>query len=465
MEEVLGVSTNDDGFATSISGRLLFNVNFDITPTVSIEEAKQIVKNEFNVGVLEHKETELLIHYGTTGNSTASLVWFVHTDSKVPSEVWVDAHTGEVVSASDSTTSGGSTGFEYSITVINLILDEEITVPLSKSGDSQYVLKHPTTNISVIDGVGNLPIASESKESFPDLALAAAVQVNKSHDFFYAISNHSSSRWGEYIYGGNVIDVSSVLNGYDDGEDATIDREKGLLLFGNRDGKSLATDIAYVAHEYAHLVSYHYGIIYRRVEEWGAIHEAYSDIFGVLVYLKYRENSGYNISDIDWRFGAYTYNDKLMCFRDLANPSAPNQDKGNPEQHIRGLRISHAAYLMWKNGISVNNLIQIWFNSYNYYEEFNETQFSFENCRKAVIWAAGEIYGKNSAIALVVKEAFDMSFNECAKECAYKCTHECSHDKFVSCGHKHDVEDGHSNINIFLINGNRFVTDLDISLT
>ena len=136
----------------------------------------------------------------------------------------------------------------------------------------------------------------------------------------------------------------------------------------------------------------------------GAINEAYADIFGC-------------IKDHNWEIGEYVYKENSgQCIRNIANPednkalshgSSKASQNNDSDIHIRGLVISHAAYLMHEsntnNGLTWEELGNIWYKSIHMGLSSSST---FQDVRRCVIWAAKKIHLDYSKID-VIKKAFD----------------------------------------------------------
>ena len=178
-------------------------------------------------------------------------------------------------------------------------------------------------------------------------------------------------------------------------------RLDGSLTFCADNNISLET----VIHEYTHSVERTIsGMVYS--EESGALMEAYSDIMGCL-----------GNRDSAWHF------DESLFSRNLADPAASkhpsamygqywkapiddpkdeNDDKGYV--HTNCTVIGHAAYLMNKNGISMDNLEQIWYHSLYYLSPTAD----FKTCRNALIAAADNL-DYDEATLSIIRAAFSES--------------------------------------------------------
>ena len=188
-------------------------------------------------------------------------------------------------------------------------------------------------------------------------------------------------------------------------------------------------DIDVVAHEFTHLVTqFKLGWDTFNPLETQALMEAYSDIMGELAD-----------DTREWKIGTDIYydninnNNKNICLRDLAAPENSLTDSSNPEwdkfySHYEDFKydydhnvtvtayeastiISHAAYLMYQNGIGIEDLKRIWYYSIDALKDMHgSTQnATFSDCRDAVIAGVKNNYKNSTALYFIQKinDAFD----------------------------------------------------------
>lgn len=293
------------------------NISVDTTPTVTKEEAKDIVKEKYGIDVLD--ENIILVIYKE--DETYTLAWKILTDSDAPSKVYLNAQT-----------------------------KEEIT--------------------------------------------AVMHNVQKAYDFYKGLGlkgpNGKESR--VYVYPECTSEGSSFLNNaycstHNNGDIRLSFGVGGdLTRYGARGNFGLDIDI--VTHEFTHgvtnnLVNWGYRSDYKG--EMMALHEAYSDIMGELCD-----------DTREWQGGTDIYKDntdkttsatKKFYIRDLANPTLKyytiKAEFDTIEGHSGSQVISHAAYLMKQNGVSINDLKNIWFNSLSYLPH-GTSNVTFLDCREAV---------------------------------------------------------------------------------
>ncbi len=210
----------------------------------------------------------------------------------------------------------------------------------------------------------------------------------KAYGLYYAFYNDG------YYSGKNALGGSVSVDG----------KPAGYLSMGSVTG---VTDIDIIAHEYTHIVS-------RSIVNWddgdetGAVNEAYSDLFGVII-------EGYlNGTEPDWVMEG----DNLSLKRNIASPSSTKypekvSDKnksGEDYTHAYSTVISHAAYSMW-NGIDgqadkkidTELLAKIWYRSLL----FLHSDATFESCADAVYKSAKTLKGVTDKQLECIVEAFN----------------------------------------------------------
>ncbi|MCL2108769.1 MAG: cellulose binding domain-containing protein [Oscillospiraceae bacterium] len=91
------ISTDKEtGQVIIIGNGYITDLAIETTPTISIEEAKEIINSTFNFGVSESLEHELLIRYNNN-TDVAELAWNIYTNHEEYRFVQVSAVTGEVL--------------------------------------------------------------------------------------------------------------------------------------------------------------------------------------------------------------------------------------------------------------------------------------------------------------------------------------------------------------------------------
>lgn len=185
------------------------------------------------------------------------------------------------------------------------------------------------------------------------------------------------------------------------------------LLFGKYtdETKNNSNLLDTVAHEYMHGVEGHRSGMNGDGES-GAIKEALSDIFGELVEIWYKEKQGVDVSNHEWEHSD---------IRSLGSPAESNDPDYNYAQtyygenwadvyssfddggvHLNSTVISHSAYLMWKNGLTTEELSKLWYNAMIMMPK----DCNFYECRELVELAARNLGFSEDKLS-VIYDAFD----------------------------------------------------------
>lgn len=161
-----------------------------------------------------------------------------------------------------------------------------------------------------------------------------------------------------------------------------------VLTFGKENPINFDT----VAHEYTHSVQK--SIAWTTYSgETGAIMEAYADIMGEII-----QNDSNWINDFRNIKNPFLSNNPAYYYGANWHDTSDSFDNGGV--HNNSTVLSHAAYIMYENGISMDELAHIFYKSMR-----DMTRYAnFQKFREAVIKASLEINEKNTDI---VKAAFD----------------------------------------------------------
>lgn len=361
--EILGasitvISNKETGLADYLYSTYINDFSIETIPTVSSNEAIDIAIESYGIDAV--KEPNLIIYNVDPDSTEATLAWEINTESNIPSLIYIDAHSGEILYA--EMPQSAQTTYKES----NTLLGKEINVNVEKSGIlwwKKYKLFDSIRNITIVDGTAGAETEyiredNDWSDVQYDDALAALSQVSVAYDFFDDLG------WQGYDNNNSAMTVvvhyqeqdaagiwQNVSNAWSSG---------GRLGFGDGNGsttQSYISDIDTVGHEFTHSVTgSKIGIQYKM--ESGAISEAYSDIFGELMDPKQDWLHGTEI-----RIGSAAGN----CGRDLINPDTttlanktpaaylgsyygstnnPNDTNDYGNLHKNSTVISHAAYLM-----------------------------------------------------------------------------------------------------------------------
>ena len=192
------------------------------------------------------------------------------------------------------------------------------------------------------------------------------------------------------------------------------------MVYGDGDGTTFIAfsgGIDVVGHELTHAVTeYSSNLIYQN--ESGALNEAISDIFGTLI--EYYDNR-----NPDWEVGEDIYTpgkagDALRSMSDPTKYGDPDHyskrytgTSDNGGVHTNSSIINKAAYLLANggthygvtvNGIGKDKVGAIYYRANTLYLTQSAT---FSQARAALVQAAADLYGANSAEVTAVKQSYD----------------------------------------------------------
>ncbi|MBQ7136344.1 MAG: M4 family metallopeptidase, partial [Bacilli bacterium] len=222
---------------------------------------------------------------------------------------------------------------------------------------------------------------------------------------------------GKIIVTTGVSDKFFNLRTHDNKQASWLGSVMSEFIFGNREGVSYASQLDLVAHEYTHAVSDHIvNFVYEN--ESGSLDEAYSDIMGSLIEGKnFQLGEGFGTArDMTnpnqyeapaIKGGKYyfptdteTYNDEWKMEMELGE-DWQSWDYGGI--HTNSTVVSHAAYLMYDNGVfeSKEEMAKVWYNSLHMLSPTSD----FEDCALAVIKTAKN-FGLNEDEIKLIEDAF-----------------------------------------------------------
>lgn len=426
--------TDENGEAITITGNVIdVSKDVDLTPALTALEAEISIKtymanelgyvNTEKVSIRSLNETDLNI-YNMGGVETARLAYILHIDFY---EFIVDAHKGDVLSCSKIMSESNAT---IGYTASDNTYENGFEIILNDAGI--YELTDTTHKLSVytLQNLSSQDLLNSMDNNVPfDWE---KVQLIDSEDVIFG--NTESEIMLEAESGVqillNVIDVQDYFCGlgfipagektllfYNDGYQAGYNARAsyvhgafpqlgengdsyGVLFIGAVTG---VNDIDIIAHEYTHRVS-------RQIIEWsgqttqnGALNEAFSDIFGIIIEAKLSD------TDPDWAMEG----DNTSVYRNIANPRetgyrailTDNNNSQSKEEYAYSTVISHAAYLMSKDGsglLTMDELAKLWYRAML----MMPSDCNFAECRTLVELAAVSMELPDAQIACI-KEAFD----------------------------------------------------------
>lgn len=426
------ISTNSENKANFLDSNFLSSdvlTNADLNEGISKSKAEEIAKTNYSDDV-ECKTKEVIYSFGNYEHSPVRM-WIVtisgiqknghYTDETI----FIKSSDGTILSKSNNIVSMSN---NYGVNELNQLVQFPVTFeysPLEFQGFN-YMLD-TDLNIEIF------------YERMPELLFAlnrVRLEPNKLWTDGHQVSAYTNMRrvmqlWKQRFsrssLDGKGMRVKVIThNNYFTNDESTIMKDNAMwsnsrevIVTCDRENEvyahSYASDLDVLAHESTHAVI-HYGI----GEEFSmngnkvadAINEAYADIFACIM-----------TEDENWKMGedVFDENSSSGCIRDIANPTSENaKDRFTDnwddlkgaldnssriiEEHVFSHYISHAAYLMYKNGISWEELRKLWYQTIheNVYTPFPK----FSDVRREVVRAAETIPSLRSKIA-VIENAFD----------------------------------------------------------
>ncbi|MFN8348866.1 MAG: M4 family metallopeptidase [Spirosomataceae bacterium] len=427
---------------TALNGRhfktpVLASVTPVLTEVMAVQSAltdlkKETVVRELNAGELQLlkkqvPETELVVYYPENSPEIARLAWrmVVRPNFMERWNYFVDASTGEILSKTNHTcaldgpvkaTARDLNGANQSVNAYlkgttYYLLD--ITRPMYKSATSTLP-DNPLGGIWTIDArnskADDISVwqVTSANNSWTPLAVSAHTNASAAYLYYDQIHKRNSLD-GK---GGNVISVVNVRD--EDGKEMDNAFWNGqIMAYGN--GATafgpLAGGLDVAAHEMTHgVIESTAGLEYQG--QSGAINESLADVFGVLV-----DRANWTIGESVVKKAIYPSG----ALRDMANPNQGGTNdpgyqprtmaqyvsttKDNGGVHINSGIPNYAFFLFTNNAnVGKDKAEKVYYRAMtNYLTRFSK----FIDLRLAVIKAATDIFGANSAEVTAARSAFD----------------------------------------------------------
>lgn len=404
------VSVDSAGKTSSLHSSFIAELDLDTAPSVSEETARALLAEQ-GYSCSEGSELNIFLN-----DSEPELVWRVEAVKEgMLYTVLADAYNGAVVLETPCIHSELTAGNTSASGTSWLGSSETFSVQyVGTENSTEYLLCDSSRRITVGDASGYdsylilpvsaTPIQNEENEWTPG-EVSAIANVAKAYDFYannygYKGMNGKGSPINVWIYyhESNSFQISNNL----------IFGTGGSYLYGGE----AALDT--VGHEYTHGVIdavTRFGTCYEDAP--GAIQEAYCDIFGYFIegdddpeWLHGEDNTrGQNasrsMSDPAQYGGASKIGDAYY-YKYATVVSDDENDYGGIHQNCT--IVSHACYLMWKNGITdKQRLSDLWYHSLllGY-----DAASSFYTVRRNVL-ASAENMRMSADEIQIIKAAFD----------------------------------------------------------
>lgn len=404
------VSVDSTGKTSCLHSSFIANLELDTAPSVSEETAKALLAEQ-GYSCSEGSELNIFLN-----DAEPELVWCVEAVKEgMLYTVLVNAHSGAVALETPCCHSEITTGNVNASGTSWLGSKETFSVQYEKTGNStEYLLCDSSRRITVGDASGYSkeseilkpapPIRKKTNE-WTAGEVSAITNVAKAYDF-YADNYGYRGMNGK----GSAIDVWINFGG-----DSSFQYLNNLVFTTGGDylyGGEAALDT--VGHEYTHGVIdavTKFGTCYEDAP--GAIQEAYGDIFGYFIegdddpeWLHREDNirgrTALRSMSNPAQYGSSSKIGDAYYFDYTTVVSSEENDFGGV--HTNSTIVSHACYLMWKNGITdKKRLADLWYDSLLLGYDGTAT---FDTVRNNVLASAEDMRMSADEIR-IIKAAFD----------------------------------------------------------
>lgn len=367
------VSTNADGEIQTLSGHYYPEININIEPQISDDEARKNIENS-------NCTSDGLCIY--IDDNTPVLCWKM-IDSYAT--YFIDAKTGEITATISNVIDESITGKGANLE------NNEVSFPVEKTSDKYYLYDN-LRNIRIADSNHQnnqgTPINEETNDNWSSHREAITVYTNmlKIFDYYANVlgrDSASNSHRETYINVNHRPDPSTEFS------NAFFDSDvQGVTYIAIGDGNNYPGALDVLAHEFTHAVT---DSIWTGIYdgESGALNEAYSDIIGDLF-----EDKELYLHGEDLTLGAnrnFKDPSKPQNNNSVSQPSHYNDRyKGEDDHHgvhINSGIINHAAYLMdqnWPESNHSDELAALFYKSMFYLSPNS----NFLDCRHALLAAS-----------------------------------------------------------------------------
>lgn len=411
------VVTDKEGTTTSVGGNYLKDINVPTSPVLNSETALASVKEKYGTDSTVSNE-ELVVY--SLNEKTPTLCWKVEVsgvkeDKSYTVNAFVNALNGTMVDEISLLTKAAATATAKDLSGKSRTFNvyQGTTGNWWTGRKNTYQLYDTVRKIKIYDASnGRIPgtLMTDSTNTWNDpAAVSAMVNIASTYDYYLNILGRKSydNRGAEIVAS---IHYKEGRTGYDNAFWSSSDNQ---FVFG--DGYQYFTPLTgaldVTAHELTHAVIDRTANLQYQGES-GALNEAYADIMGNLV--EGDNDSKWLIGEDIMKPGAGAALRSMSKPEDFSQPSVVGgqyyASTRNPSSyndyggvHTNSGILNHAAYLMWKNGITdKTKLAELFYNSLFI---MNSTS-NFSDCRAAVLSAAKNINMTSSEIS-IIKSAFD----------------------------------------------------------
>lgn len=420
----LSVEMDEQGHVRLVTGAYSPTpAGLDIEPTLTIQEALAAARGHVADGEAGQLETQQLLIYAYERAPTLAYKLELRTAIDVRAQVFVDAHSGEIISEVNalgmmaSAASGvDNRGFNRSFSAWQeggefLLVDTSLpmfdpssSVPLlEQTRGASFVLT--ARDAESIEG-GVFYTVSNSPTAWDPDAVAGAHAARESYRFYREVLQRNSLD-GQGINLVTIVDVSF--------NNAFWDPNNKITVYGTSStGASYAQSIDVVGHELSHgVITFSANLIYQ--DQPGAMNEGYADIGGSSIeFFSDPASANWlmgNPADVGQPFRNVRDPNSIPITQGVPHPSRMSQfivtDQNNGGVHMNSTIPSHAFYLVAEglpNAVGLRDAQLIFFDAL-----FTKLQPSskFVDMRLACVASARQLYGDGSPQHQATVAAFD----------------------------------------------------------
>lgn len=436
------IATDKNGLVTSFSGHYEQIENISVTPKISKDDIAKIVMTYLSDETKIEDSVLCIFNYDSVNYLAYKIIGI--TKDKA-TELIIDANNGEIIhennlfSYSENYPYTGE-GLDGKVFTINLekyldpfqyhykFYDKERKIAINDyrsidSITSVLISLIPGDFTYVVDIKDNKIYTPFVNTQFVQSAISAMGNFAKIYDYYASVLNRNSydNKGGKISVN---IGIADKLFSKDYFNNAAWARDINQMYIGGTNGKSYSASLDVLAHEFTHgVVNYtaNFANLSKNTNaanENGALNEAYADIIGSLIEGKnwtiaednetIRDLANPNIyQDPGVKGGKYYFPDgynQSEIDAMLAKVDGENiEDYDNGGVHKNSTVVSHAAYLMEKNGAfkDKNEMAKVWYNSLFLLSPYS----NFSDSANAVLESAKKI-GLNDASINKITKAF-----------------------------------------------------------
>ena len=388
------ITTDTNGNIKTVSGDYEKITELDVNPTIDKESAINKVTAKYGDNI-KVNSSDLIIDFIENIPTLCYIISAYGNFSGLDGISYyfiINAKTGEIVKQVEDAdytateASGiGTNGENLKFTTNKTLLDYEMYDPKRKIEIRNYTGVQDKLHIYFSE-----KITSKDNTWEDEVANQAMVNTSKVYDYFY-------NKFGIKSISGNNSKLTILVNSTDIVNNASYIRSLGnLIIIGIGDGvnyTNFINGLDVLGHEFMHgyIKNTDKYIIYQTGFSIGEIDEAYADVMGNIIENYYRERN--EVKPVSENENLTFENDKLWLIgedislkseyglRSMANPGLNGQPSRLDDDTVltsylgdyTSDEISHnnctilgrAFYLMWKNGITADELAKMVLDSCN----------------------------------------------------------------------------------------------------